>query len=167
MEVLKTICDILSTGLQIDPKQVWIYNQKIDIPADKKLYVVCKISEEKAFGVNLNYDGKGEGLKENTIINLRSIVSIETFSYGLLAYTRRYDILSAMRSTYSLQKQEALNFNISRAPLVFVEATFAAPTAKLYSFHYQYAVTHIHNSGQKEVDYYDNNFDPDIVVNKE
>jgi hypothetical protein len=59
-----------------------------------------------------------------------------------------------MRSTYSVQKQEELNCNIGRRPTAFFDSSFMSPTARLYSFYYEYKITHVENSA-KDIEFYD------------
>ena len=166
MDVLKTVCDILKVGMGLENDQIWIYNQKVDIPNDKRLYVVCSLEDENAYGVNLNHENDIDILHETTEINVRSLISIDIFSYGTKALEERFNVIGAMRSTYSLIKQETINFNISRRPLVFRRNYFDTPTAKLYSFHYEYAIIHIERNIPKEIPFYDDIEKPNIVVNK-
>lgn len=153
MDLLKTVCDILKVGMNLEQDQIWLYNQKTDIPNDKRIYVVVSLKNEEVFGNNI--ETKDDyGLDEVVWSNIVSDVGIELFSYNVNALNRRYEVLSSMRSTYSVQKQEELNFNISRKPTVFLDSSFASPTAKLYSFYYEYRITHIENSA-KPIEYYD------------
>lgn len=154
MDVLKTVCDILQVGMSLEKDQIWIYNQKVDIPNDKRIYVVVSLKTETVIGNNI--DAKTEnGIYDETIwSNVVSDVGIELFSYNVNALNRRYEVLSSMRSVYSVQKQEELNFNIGRRPVAFFDSSFFAPTAKLYSFYFMYRITHVENSA-RPIDYFD------------
>lgn len=153
MDVLKTVCDILKVGMGLENDQIWIYNQKVDIPNDKRLYVVVSLKSETVIGNNIDTESN-VGLDEIIWSNIVSDVGIELFSYNVNALNDRYKVLSSMRSTYSLQKQEELNCNIGRRPIAFFDSSFMAPTAKLYSFYFLYKITHVENSA-KEIDFYD------------
>lgn len=154
MDVLKTVCDILKVGMGLEKDQIWIYNQKVDIPNDKRLYVVVSLKSETVIGNNI--EAKTEnGIYDETIwSNVVTDVGIEVFSYNVNALNRRYEVLSSMRSTYSVQKQEELNCNIGRRPVAFFDSSFMSPSAKLYSFYFMYRITHVENSA-RPIDYYD------------
>ena len=154
MDVLKTVCDILKVGMNLDNDQVWIYNQKVDIPNDKRLYVVVSLKSESVIGNNIESQNENLGLDEVVWSNIVTDVGIEVFSYNVNALNRRYEVLSSMRSTYSVQKQEELNFNIGRRPVAFFDSSFMSPTARLYSFYFEYRITHVENSA-KPIEYYD------------
>lgn len=154
MDVLKTVCDIIKNQMGLQDDQVWIYNQKVDIPNDKRLYVVVSIDNEDIFGANLNNKPTEEGLDTETWINVRTNISINTFSSGTVCMTRKYDIIGAMRSVYSVQQQEKNNMQISRVPRVFMDASFATPTERLFSYHYEYSIMHVERISHN-VDYYD------------
>lgn len=153
MDVLKTICDILKVGMNLEKDQIWIYNQKVDIPNDKRIYVVVSLKNETVIGNNIE-TRDSEGMEEIVWSNIVSDIGIELFSYNVNALNDRYKVLSSMRSIYSVQKQEELNFNIGRRPTAFFDTSFMSPTARLYSFYYEYKITHVENSA-KDVEFYD------------
>lgn len=154
MDVLKTVCDILKVGMRLENDQVWIYNQKIDIPNDKRIYVVVSLKDETIIGNNIETEPTEDGEKETVWTNLVSNIGIELFSYNVNALNKRYEVLSSMRSTYSVQKQEELSCNIGRKPIAFYDTSFLSPTARLYSFYYMYRITHVERN-VREVSYYD------------
>lgn len=162
MDVLKTVCDILKVGMNLDNDQIWLYNQKVDIPNDKRIYVVVSLKKEEVFGNNIEFK-ETNGLDEVIWTNLVSDVGIELFSYNTNALNRRYEVLSSMRSVYSVQKQEELNFNIGRNPTVFLDSSFMSLTARLYSFYYEYRITHVEHSS-RPVEYFDK-FSKEIKIN--
>ena len=114
MDVLKTICDIVKEGMGLQNDQIWIYNQKVDIPNDKRIYVVVSLKSENVIGNNIQEEGEIDNLTEIVWSNVVTDVGIELFSYNVNALNRRYEVLSSMRSTYSIQKQEELNFKDSK-----------------------------------------------------
>lgn len=154
MDVLKSICDILKVGMNLQDDQIWIYNQKVDIPNDKRLYVVVSLKTETVIGNNIEEKDVTSGQDEVIWSNIVSDVGIELFSYNVNALNRRYEVLSSMRSTYSVQKQEELNCNIGRRPIAFFDSSFLAPSARLYSFYFMYRITHVENSA-RPIEYYD------------
>lgn len=162
MDVLKTVCDILKVGMNLDNDQIWLYNQKVNIPNDKRIYVVVSLKKEEVFGNNIEIK-ETNGLDEVIWANLVSDVGIELFSYNTNALNRRYEVLSSMRSVYSVQKQEELNFNIGRNPTVFLDSSFMSLTARLYSFYYEYRITHVEHSS-RPVEYFDK-FSKEIKIN--
>lgn len=155
MDVLKTVCDILKKGMNLADDQIWIYNQKIDIPNDKRLYVVVSLKNETVIGNNIDTENTEYGQDEVIWTNLLTDVGIELFSYNVNALNNRYKVLSSMRSTYSVQKQEELNCNIGRKPVTFFDSSFLAPSARLYSFYFLYRITHVENSAKNEIEFYD------------
>ena len=146
MDVLKTVCDILKVGMNLE-------NDQIDIPNDKRLYVVVSLKKETVIGNNIE-NKDSEGMEEVVWSNIVSDIGIELFSYNVNALNSRYKVLSSMRSTYSVQKQEELNCNIGRRPTAFFDSSFMSPTARLYSFYYEYKITHVENSA-KDIEFYD------------
>lgn len=165
MDVIKVVCDIIQNQMGLQKDQVWIYNQKVDIPNDKRMYVVVSFDDEEVFGANLHNKNKEDGLDEETWLNVRTNISINTFSASLECINRKYDVLGALRSVYSLQKQEKMNMQISRVPRVCMNASFATPTQRLYSYHYEYSIMHVKKVSHN-VDYY-NDFSRADMSNKQ
>lgn len=165
MDVLKTVCDIIKTGLSLQEDQIWIYNQKVNIPTDGRIYVVVSFDDEEVFAANLHPKEKETGLDTDTGINVKTNISINTFSAGTECIKRKYEIIGAMRSVYSLQKQEKLNMQIAKNPRVCMDASFATPTERLYSYHYEYSIMHVEKVSH-EVDYY-NDFSRADMSNKQ
>ena len=154
MDVLRAVCDILKVGMNLQDDQIWIYNQKIDIPNDKRLYVVVSLKNEVVIGNNIEAKNVSNGEDEVIWSNIVSDIGIELFSYNVNALNRRYEVLSSMRSTYSIQKQEQINCNIGRRPVAFFDSSFIAPSARLYAYYFEYRITHVENSA-RPVEYYD------------
>ena len=99
MDVLRAVCDILKVGMNLQDDQIWIYNQKIDIPNDKRLYVVVSLKNEVVIGNNIEAKNVSNGEDEVIWSNIVSDIGIELFSYNVNALNRRYEVLSSMRST--------------------------------------------------------------------
>ena len=155
MDVLKTVCDILKVGMNLKNDQIWIYNQKVDIPNDKRLYVVVSLKNETVIGNNIETKATNTSEEETVWTNLVTDVGIELFSYNVNALNNRYAVLSSMRSIYSVQKQEELNCNIGRKPIAFFDSSFLSPSARLYSFYYLYRITHVEKIVSRETDWYE------------
>lgn len=154
MDVLKIICDIIKNQLGLQNDQIWLYNQKVDIPNDGRMYVVVSVDNEDVFGSNIEKREVDTGEEADTWMNIKTNISINTFSYGNECLEKRYDIISAIRSVYSIQQQEKYNMQIARVPRIFMDASFATPTARLFSYHYEYSILHIEKRTHK-VDYFD------------
>lgn len=165
MEVIKIVCDIIKNQLGLSDDQIWIYNQKRDIPTDDKMYVVVSFDDEETFGTNIHTKPKDDGLEEEIWMNVKTNISINTFSAGASARLRKYDILAAMKSIYSVQQQEKYNMQIAKIPKVFTDASFATPSQRLFSYHYEYSIMHVEKV-TNDVDYY-NNFSRADMSNKQ
>jgi hypothetical protein len=153
MEVIKIVCDIIKNQLGLSNDQIWIYNQKVNIPTDDKMYVVVSFDDEEVFGTNLHPKNKEEGLDEEVWMNVRTNISINTFSSGNSARLRKYEIIAAMKSVYSVQQQEKYQMQIAKIPKVFMDASFATPTQRLFSYHYEYSIMHVEKIAH-DVDFY-------------
>lgn len=155
MEILNIVYDIIKKQLRLNNNQIWLYNQKVDIPNDKNMYVVISNEDEELFGVNNEMISHETSLESSTWINVRTTISINTFSASMLALERKYDIIGVMSSVYSLRKQEEHSIQIARIPKVFMDASYSTPTQRLYSYHYEYYIMHVKKVLSKDVEFFD------------
>lgn len=162
-EILKIICQIIEHELNI-PGQVWIYNNKINIPADEKLYVVVSFLTEKLIGNNLHYENTENGVNEISTVNTLASIGIDILSRGTAARDRKAEILMALFGTYSQQKQEANSFQISRMGFNITNVSEAEGAAIPYRYNLTFNVTYA-TSKTKAVDYYDT-FTTEIKTDK-
>lgn len=107
--------DIIRHEMDLLNTQVYLYNQKIKVPEDEKIYIAIGIGNAKPFGNTQNLDGTGSGLNEVLSANFMTTLSIDVMSRGSDARDRKEEIVLALQSNYSQQRQEKFGFYI--APL--------------------------------------------------
>lgn len=152
--VLKLICQIIEHELAI-PGQVWIYNNKINIPNDEKLYVIVSFLNEKIIGNNLHYENNANGgLNEITTVNTLASITIDILSRSTLARDRKAEVLMALFSTYSQQVQEANSFQIARNGFNITNVSEAEGPAIPNRYNLTFNVTYA-TSKTKQVEHYE------------
>lgn len=162
--ILKLICQIIEHELNI-PGQVWIYNNKINIPSDNKLYVIVSFLNEKIIGNNVSYETNENGtLNEISKVNSLSSITIDILSRSTLARDKKSEILMALYSTYSQQIQSLNGFQIARNGFNITNVSEAEGAAIPYRYNLTFNVTYA-TSKTKAVDYYDE-FTKEIKVNE-
>ena len=163
-KILKLICDIIEHELDIKG-QVWIYNNKINIPNDDKLYVIVSFLSEKIIGNNLKYEPNDNGgLNEIATVNTMASVTIDILSRGTAARDRKAEVLMALFSTYSQQEQEANGFNIARNGFNITNVSEAEGAAIPYRYNLTFNATYA-TAKTKAVDYYDT-FTKELITDK-
>jgi len=107
------ICDILKTCMKLSADQIWIYNQRREIPSDKKLYVVVGMMSAIPYGNNKNFSTSGQ---DNLSQYIKEIITIDLLSYSTEVQEKYSMVLGSLVSTYSQQIQESLALKIFPIP---------------------------------------------------
>lgn len=142
---LEIVCEIIRRELSLDNEQVWIYDQKRNIPIDSKLYVVVEVINPKPFGSS-NKSEVIEGVLTSVQgLNMAVMLSIDVMSRSLLALYRKEEVILALNSDFARQMQQAYSFYIAPLTTQFVaisqEDGAAIPYRFAMSVTIQYAVT--------------------------
>lgn len=153
MEYLKAICNIIQTEMNLGENNVWIYNQKRDIPNDFGLYIVVSEVGSTLIGSKLAYDTTN-GFEEVQSVHSLNSVDINIFSRSSQARTRKNEVIMALNSTYSQQVQEANSFSIGRISSSFTNTSELEETAEMNRFTINFNVTNM-TQKRKAVNYYD------------
>ncbi|WP_299074737.1 hypothetical protein [uncultured Paraglaciecola sp.] len=138
METLaeQTIVDILGNQMDLDSQRVWIRDQNKKIPQGDGLFVIVGMISSKPFSVNKYSTPTDDdtGLKEIQTVIAQEQIQIDIISRNTDAITRRYEILTALNSTYAVQKMEAGNFKIFKMPTAFLNASEAEGGSRINRF---------------------------------
>lgn len=159
---LLLLCDIIQREMSLDAGQVYLYNQKIDIPTDSKLYIAVGVETCKPYTNMLIPDGSGSGLTAVQQTNFMATCSIDIFSRGLQARDRKEEVILALQSIYAQSQQETNGFYIAKISTAFVNLSQVDGAAIPYRFNIsvnlQYAVRKV-----KQVPYFDTFTEPDVT----
>lgn len=128
------IVDILQNQMALNSEQVWIEDQNRLIPPDKRLYIIVGMSDSQVYS-NVNtpvstYDGMEEDIK----VVYKANIQIDILSRDITALLRRFEVLTALNSVYSVQKQEENAFSIFRLPTSFVNSSAAEGGSNINRF---------------------------------
>lgn len=138
IEIEKIIVDILAQemGLVKDGKdpQIWIENQNKIIPNDNGFYVTVAFENADVVANNNRFDDDGDVIKEIQSVLQHESIQINIFSRSSEARRRRAEVLMALASIYSVQKQEENDFKIYKVPSVFVNASEAEGGSQLHRY---------------------------------
>lgn len=128
IEVLteRVILDIIRREMRLSQAQTWVRDTNTIIPKDTQLYVVAgmvdaqPISSESVFIPPVN-DGDPASEQQQYIVCEN--IQIDIFSRDPDLLCRRWEIVGALSSIYSKQKQEEYSFKIFRLPKNFVNTS--------------------------------------------
>jgi hypothetical protein len=158
---LQIIADIISTQLGLADDQVYIYNQKFNVPKDNRMYVAIKLGAQKVFGTSSKYIGT----QEMNSINMQATVTIDVISRSLEALNRKEEIFVSLVSQRSQQIQNQNAFRIAQVASSFVDLSgiegAAIPFRFNIAFNILYAKRFLVN-----VEYFDEFPDLEIETNE-
>lgn len=151
---LTLFCQLLATEMGLSSNQVYLYDQKINIPNDYKLYIAVGILTCKPFGSARDLDYSGAGITETLSVNMQATLSVDILSRGPDARDRKEEVVLALKSIASIQTQEANGILIAPITSSFVNLSEIDGAAIPYRFNLtiniQYKVSKV-----KAVPYYD------------
>jgi len=125
------VADIIQTEMNLANEQVYLWDQKITIPKDSRLYVAIAEMSSKPFANNSTLDSDGNAIQT---INVKTVLSIDILSRGVSARDRKEEILMALGSQYA-ESQMALNsFYVGKLPTAFLNLSEKDGAAIPYRF---------------------------------
>ncbi len=151
---LTHFCDIIQHEMGLSDGQVYLWDQKINIPTDQRLYIAIGVLTCKPFANSRTYDGSGGGLEEILSTNFMATLSVNILSRGTDARDRKEEVVLALNSTYSQQVQEANGFGVAVLPSTFVNISEIDGPAIPYRFNLSVAIQY-KVTKTKAVQYYD------------
>ena len=153
-EPIKHICKILQTQLNLTDSQIWIYNQKRNIPNDFGVYFVVNYTGQRIIGNTRREVPTLTGLIEYQSVHSLANFSVNVFSRGSQARDMRDLAIMALNSTYSQQIQERYGFQIARNSFSVTNTSEIEGVAELTRYTISFNVTYMSET-TKSIDYFD------------
>ena len=153
-EPIKHICKILQNSLNLTDEQIWIYNQKRDIPNDFGIYFVVNYIGQRIIGNVRKEIATPAGLVEYQSVHSLANFSVDILSRSSKAREMRDKALMALNSTYSQMIQEANGFQIAPNSFSVTNTSEIEGVAELYRYTLSFNVTYMSETS-KSIDYYD------------
>lgn len=151
---LTLFCDLLQQEMGLAAGQVYLWDQKLNIPNDERLYIAVGVISAKPYANNRFLDVSGPGILEVLSTNMQATISIDVISRGPDARDRKEEVILALNSIRSIQYQEANGILIAPHTSSFVNLSEIDGAAIPYRFNLslnlQYKI-----SKTKAVPYYD------------
>ena len=161
-EPIKYVCDILQKQLDLADGQVWIYNEKVNIPNDFKMYIMVDYQGQRIIGNVRREEPTTDGLIERQALHSMAILRLDLFSRGKLAMINKDLVIMALNSTYSQQVQEAHGFQIARNSFQVTNTSEVEGTAELNRYSISFNVTYVTETS-KSISYYDT-FSKEVIT---
>lgn len=163
MSALKDVCDLIQSEMGLADDQVFLWDQKIDVPADNRLYIAVGVASARPYANRRGYDPSGAGLDEQQSINVRALIDITVYGKTPDARDRKEEVLLALNSTQAQQLSQANAFRVGVLPVSFVNLSELDGPAIPYRFVISVAL-HYQVSKTKAVDYYDSFTTPTVIT---
>lgn len=145
-EVSKIVKDILQEEMGLDDAHCLLGNQKWDIPADKKLFVVVFDLSPRVFGAANVLDTDESSTTVNQEIQQLTAVHdvlVEIMSYDNDARLRKEEVVLALQSFFAQQLMGQYRVQIGRAQAP-VDASDTEVTGRLFKYVVHVNVTCLH-----------------------
>lgn len=129
------IRDILIRGLGIDEDRIQIWNQKLNIPPDEKLFIALSYLMGKVYHVQAAERALDDGsMVEDQTANIQEMIDVNIMSKGTEAMFRKEEVVMALASKYSQQVQERHGFRIAPIPNAFRDNSEIEASARITRF---------------------------------
>jgi len=125
------LADILTEELSLDPTRVVVYDQNFIPPKDDLIYIIIALQTPRVIGSNNRFDPDND--KEIKTISLSETYNIEITSKNRNALLRYPEVVTALTSTYSQQKQEENQIAIFRT-LQVMDLSFIEGGSSLHRY---------------------------------
>lgn len=121
------LCDIIATDMSLDADRVVVYNQNFKSPKDDEIYIIVAEGPSRVIANTNRFDPSSD--QEKKRVSISTTYNIEITSRNTDAKYRWPEILAAINSDYSEQKQELNQIRIFRTnqvnDLSFIEGRSA------------------------------------------
>lgn len=159
---LHLLCDILQKELGLAEGRVYLYDQKIFMPTDERMFVAVSVVSLKPFGNTVYFDPINNSDIQSS--NFGSAIQIDIMSRSTEALLRKEEVLMALKSTYAEQQQELNSFHVGVISTGFTNLSGLDGSAIPYRFsitvNVQYQVKKVGS-----VSYFDDFEDPSVITN--
>jgi hypothetical protein len=157
-EPIKIIGDILKNFMSLTDDQIWIYNQDFKIPETRGLFVLLQYNNSKNYSSTNTFIPAAEGVEvgQQSITSLmKEDYTINVISKNDEARQRKEEVILALSSNFSQDKQGEFQFQIARITNSFVNVSELEGAGMLNRFALNISLLAHYNKTIDTV-YYDN-----------
>jgi len=156
------VLDIVKKELGLADDQLFLWNQKVNVPNDKRLYIDLAVVSTKILGNTKSYST--DGIKQIQSTNIYDMITLGITSKDVDALERRIEVLQALKSDYAQSQQEANSFSISNVSSSFVNLSRQEGNALLYAFGLSLTLSYFKKK-ITNINYYDTFQNTEVTTN--
>lgn len=132
-KIIDLICDLLKDQMDLSDEQVWIYNQKRDIPRTPGLFIEVAFLASKPYGISSQCDDDADGnFCEQQTSYMQETYTVILYSRDESAFTRAPEVLMALGGVAAQQIMEQYCFKLGPIPIAFVDTSAVEASARLF-----------------------------------
>lgn len=131
ISTLTLMCDVIKNQLALGNDQIWIYNQKINIPTDGRLYVIVSQVSAQQYAAGKKHTFSVT-MTSTTHQHAQETIRIDLLSAGSSAIDRAQEVIGALSSDYAEELANANGLRFPRLPSSFVDTSATEVTQQLY-----------------------------------
>jgi GGDEF domain-containing protein len=109
---LLLFCEVIQREMGLSNGRVYLWDQKLNQPADSGLYIAVAVVNCKPFA-NVNRQSSS-GTQSEQFVSMLALLDINIISRSAAARDRKEEIILALNSIYAQQQQEANSFYIAK-----------------------------------------------------
>lgn len=128
---LELFCEVIQHEMDLLNGQVYLWDQKINIPTDSKMYIAVAVLSAKPFANTNSLQADGSQLLS---ANMQVTLSVDILSRGPEARDRKEEIILALDSYYARAQQDTNGFYIGKLSSSFVNLSEIDGAAIPYRF---------------------------------
>jgi hypothetical protein len=128
------IVDIISQGMALPKDTIWVRDENHIIPPDKRLYIVVGMVDSQVLSNTNTVVPTDAGMTQKFTVQTVDRMQIDIFSASEEAMFRRWEVLAALTSVYSIQQQEKYNIQLAPIPRNFINTTSTEGGSRLKKF---------------------------------
>jgi len=169
-ETISLLAALIAQQFGLNPKMVFLYNQRWTIPNTEGLFVEIAENAFKPYGSSNGFESsaadgeKPAQLIENQVVCMQEVYTVTLYSKNALARRMQPRLLMALKSVAAQQMQEKYSFQIGVLPLSFVDVSSTEGSAIVSKYAYTFQV--LRNYTQSFIVEYFDKFDfPELVIN--
>lgn len=149
------MASIMQQGMALSDDQVWVYDQRRELPKDGRTYVVVSLVGVQPYGNNRRYVQGTDALTAKLTQHFQETVSVSVWSRDIAVLGQYPTAVSALVSAYAIKSQEAHGMRIGTIPMSFVDTSYEDGASMIYRVTMTLRVLRAYAETPVSVDYYD------------
>jgi len=159
-DISKILCDILQHELSLPNGRVVLYDQNFKAPNDDALYIVVGQETSQVIANTKRFDPEADQMVQKVVTATKFFV--EFTSKNSEAWDRMYEIIGAVNSYYSEQKQEENTIKIYRTQAVNDLSLIEGPSS-LHRYRFSVIINSVKEI-RKDVETFDSQQQTEVLI---